>query len=97
MRHYTYVLWDEWTGEYYIGVRSCYGDPKDDDYQGSMKTWKLTEERKKKLNKRILGEYISREEAEEAEAMIISEYILDPNNRNYYCPGEGYVAPWEKY
>jgi hypothetical protein len=96
MHHYTYVLWDEQTSEYYIGVRSCYCEPNDDDYQGSMVTWKLSDARKAKLKKRVLVEYSTREEAEYWEAVAIEEHILNPYNRNFHLPGGGYVSMKDK-
>src|SRR5688572_24129247 len=36
-RHYVYRLTREETGEFYIGVRSCFGAPEQDDYMGSGK------------------------------------------------------------
>jgi len=96
MYHYTYVLWDETTGEYYIGVRSCFCDPKEDDYQGSMVAWKLSEERKAKLKKRVVEVYPTREEAEYWEAVAIEEHILNPYNRNFHIPGQGYVSMKDK-
>jgi len=85
MKHYVYRLTDRTTQEYYYGVRSCKGNPKDDSYMGSMKVWKPN---KNNLIKEIIMEFGSRKEAVNFEYELIIKNIKHPLNRNY---------GWERY
>jgi hypothetical protein len=87
MRHYTYKLTLPETGEYYIGVRSCKGEPLKDKYKGSMNTWKVN---KLDLVKEIYCEFNSRDEANEWEQLAIFSCIDDKLNRNYHIPNVGF-------
>ena len=83
--HYTYLILDKETKEFYIGVRTCEGDPKEDTYMGSMATWKRQENFNQDRHKKtILSVYATREEANEAEFELIEKFYKDPLNRNYH-------------
>jgi hypothetical protein len=82
MKHYTYKLTQEETGLYYIGVRSCKCEIKDDPYMGSMQAWKLTKEEKLSLKKEIIAVYSSREEANEDEHFILKSIKRDWKDPN---------------
>ena len=83
--HYTYLIIDTKTQEFYIGVRTCEGDPKEDSYMGSMSTWKRQENFNRDRHKKtVLSVYPSRELANEGEYELIEKFIKDPLNRNYH-------------
>jgi hypothetical protein len=67
--HYTYKLTNIITGEFYIGVRSCWCPPADDKYFGSGK-WPQSQ-KKKDLTKEILQTHRTRQEAESDETQQI--------------------------
>lgn len=87
--HYTYIVKDIKSGEFYIGSRSC--DCKADEdvtYLGSMIVWKPN---KKNLIKTILNDkFLTRDEAIEDEIRLIKENINNPLNKNYNIPGLGF-------
>jgi len=95
MRHYVYRLDDPITGEYYFGSRSCECNPENDEYMGSMKTWKPN---KANLIKTIVkSDFKDRETATEYERVVIIENIKHELNKNFSIPGKhsyklGYVA-----
>ena len=64
MRHYVYVTKGE-CGRFYIGVRSCEGDPTEDPYMGSHKDPEYSP-----VEKWIWSEFDTREEAANAEASL---------------------------
>lgn len=87
--HYVYRLSDPVTNQYYIGSRTCDGNPKLDSYMGSYYTW--NPENKNRLIKEIIkDDFHSREEAITYEGNIIGEYINDELNENYYIPHKGF-------
>jgi hypothetical protein len=86
--HYVYILTQPRTGLYYFGVRSCYCLPEEDSYKGSMVSWRLTEEEKNKLNKKIIEVFNTRKEAEEFESCAIESCINDHLNRNWSIPNK---------
>lgn len=84
--HYVYRSENPGTGEFYIGVRSCYGEPANDTgYVGSGR-WVRYGDNARKLRKTILATFTTREEAEEAERETIAVVIHDPLNRNIVIP-----------
>lgn len=86
-RHYTYRVTDAATGEFYIGVRSCYGEPARDDYFGSGR-WPLQALKDgRKLTKVVLQEHETRLDAEIAERDSIKANAGDPLLRNLFCNG----------
>jgi group I intron endonuclease len=86
--HYTYIIEDIVTGNFYIGSRSCNGKAEDDCYMGSMVVWKPNKENLKKI---ILNDKFSnREEAIADEIKLIKENISNPLNQNYNIPGLGF-------
>ena len=83
--HYTYLILDKETKEFYIGVRTCEGDPKEDTYMGSMATWKKQENFNQDRHKKtVLSVYPNRELANEVEYELIKKFFKDPLNRNYH-------------
>ena len=91
MFHYTYLIKDIETDEFYIGVRSSKIKPELDSYMGSMLGWKRqTNFNVKRQEKKILTVYNSRKEACESEKFLIENFIKDPLNRNYYIPTKGF-------
>lgn len=85
--HYTYILIDEKTNEFYIGVRSFLGNPENDRYMGSMKTWKVD---KINLKKSIIRTFDDRNSAANSEIELLKMFINDPLNRNYHIPSVGF-------
>jgi hypothetical protein len=87
--HYTYLLIDPVTGQFYIGSRTCKGvTPQEDKYMGSMCAWKP--EDKSRLKKTILREFSTREEADYHEGKLQKLFINDPLNENYYIQTVGF-------
>jgi hypothetical protein len=80
--HYVYRLDEPNTGEFYIGLRSCLGDPRDDDYMGSGKWPFLMQKAGISLTKTIIREFPSREEAAAEEVRLIQEKSKDSRLRN---------------
>jgi len=88
--HYTYMLTLEGSEEFYIGVRSCRCEIKDDNYMGSMVTWKPD---KSKLTKKIISIYNNRETANKAERFMIllqKKYNKNILCKNAYVPNLGF-------
>jgi len=84
---YTYMLINRPTGEFYIGSRGSKIEPNLDTYMGSMKTWKVD---KTLLDKVIIRTFSTREDVMKHESELISLFIKDPLNRNYYIPDKGF-------
>ena len=83
MRYYVYKIIDVITNEFYFGSRQCPCDPIDDNYMGSMKTWKPN---KDNLIKEIIkNDFKNRVDAYDYENKIIKKYIKNKLNRNYHC------------
>jgi hypothetical protein len=87
--HYTYIVNNRETGEFYIGSRSCNCKSEEDiKYMGSMVAWKPN---KNDLIKTILNnKFLTREEAIKEEIQLIKENINNPLNKNYNIPGLGF-------
>jgi hypothetical protein len=87
--HYTYIVNNRETGEFYIGSRSCNCKSEEDiKYMGSMVAWKPN---KNDLIKTILNDkFLTREEAIKEEIQLIKENINNPLNKNYNIPGLGF-------
>lgn len=83
--HYTYLITQQNTGEFYIGVRSCKIEPDKDKYMGTPITWKrMPTYDRSKQTKIVLSIYDSREEASKNEIILIDKFKNDPLNRNYH-------------
>ena len=97
-QHYTYRVTDKETGEFYIGVRSCWGDiERDRLYMGSGK-WPLEQVKAKRpLEKEILQIHATRAEAIVAEAAAIRDASIDPLNRNVTHTKNGTVPKTERF
>lgn len=91
--HYVYLLLHPSTNEFYIGVRSCIGDPLYDKYMGSMVSWKVN---KDILNKYIIRTFSNRCDAEQHEIDLLKIFIKDPLNRNYFIPTIGFGSYGKK-
>jgi hypothetical protein len=93
MKHYVYKLEDKKTGEFYYGSRTCKCKIEEDNYMGSMKTWKPN---KTELVKTIIkDDFKSRNHATIYEKEIILENYENPLNRNYSIPNTGFYAGGE--
>jgi hypothetical protein len=88
MKHYTYKITDPVTGEFYFGSRS-HNNPEVDSYMGSYRVWE-PEDKSRLIREIIRDDFVSREDVVENEAELISEYINDILNRNYYIPDKGF-------
>jgi len=86
--HYVYLIVQEQTKHFYIGVRTSICDPKlDIFYNGSMKSWKREKTYKLyKKHKKVIKLFDSREEAELYEQRLIAKYLTHPLNKNYAIP-----------
>jgi len=90
MIHYVYKLTNPKTSEFYIGVRSCYGNITDDTYMGSMASWNVD---KSTLVKTIIDDsFNTRSEANLMEIELLREHIDNPLNRNYHIPSVGFCC-----
>ena len=80
--HYLYKITNVITKEYYLGVRSCNCDVKKDRYMGSSQVWtkEYIKDNKQNLKKEILNEFLSREEADINEVLLLKE-----NEHNSLC------------
>ena len=96
--HYTYRVEDAETGEFYIGVRSCFGSVYSDAaYMGSGR-WPLEAVRaKRSLKKTVLQTHGTRAEAEVSEMNAIKEAAADPLNRNVTHTKNGTVPKTEPF
>jgi group I intron endonuclease len=84
MKHYVYKLTDKTTNEYYFGSRTCKCNIEDDGYMGSMVTWKPN---KNNLIKEVIkSDFKDRQSAIEFESELITNFIKDTLNRNYFIP-----------
>ena len=70
------------TGAFYIGVRSCFCAPEDDEYRGSGR-WVKFVMRKIRCEKQIIARFETRGEAELFELKLIVE-----NKKNGLCMNE---------
>ena len=89
--HYVYKTTNIETGEYYIGARTCYGDPLDDAYVGSGEWVKAQD--KSTLSKEVVSLHASRSELAEAESRAIREHIASENCRNKRVSAPANLAP----
>ena len=81
---YVYRLDHIETSEFYYGSRKCECEPANDNYWGSMKTWKPD---KTKLIKTIIqSDFTNHVEMIELEKKLILENNKNPLNRNYAIP-----------
>ena len=82
--HYVYRLTHIETGEFYIGLRSCYCNPSEDKYYGSGR-WPQ-EVCREKLSKEIIGIFKTRQEAEITESFLINKHKDDLLFKNKFSP-----------
>lgn len=88
-RHYCYRSTDPDSGRYYIGVRSCLGEPAGDaSYLGSGRWVQHLALANVKPVKTVLAVYASRLRAEDAERTLIEGAIDDPLCMNRQVPGK---------
>lgn len=85
MNHYVYKITNKINNKIYVGVRSCVEDPKNDAYMGSGVA--IMRAHKKygmdNFSKEIIQIFDSREEANEAEASIVTmEFCLREDTYN---------------
>lgn len=80
--HYIYVIHNKNDGRYYIGSRSCVGDPQDDPYMGSSEKWSPIFKAEPDIwDKYVIQTYKTREEADAAE----QEMLRDGHFGNSSC------------
>ena len=80
--HYVYKLINIKTQEFYIGVRSCFCAPEDDEYMGSGMWPSLMKKEGTKLTKEIISKWPSRPSAEGEEERLIKENYQQDRCRN---------------
>lgn len=91
-RHYCYRVDNLVNGRYYIGKRSCSGDPEDDPYLGSGKNIRRAVKRygPENFRKTVLAEFDTEEEAYLCEAELVTrDTLLDPMCYNICLGGIG--------
>lgn len=96
--HYTYEIKNINTNMMYIGVRSCFGDPKKDlglEYFSSSSNKDFINDQK--INRHlykytILGIFDTREEAEQHEIFLHAFYVI-ANNKSFYNRSQ--VRGWD--
>lgn len=77
--HYTYRLTDPKTGQFYIGVRTCFGNPElDTAYRGSGRWCQVNRLTGVPVDKIILGTFPDRGTADMAERLAIAAAKSDP-------------------
>lgn len=86
--HYVYRITDADTAEFYIGVRTCQGDPAQDGYMGSGAWFNKRLSDGGALRKNVLQTFETREAACQAERQLISEWIQDPLCMNQRTPAD---------
>ena len=84
VNHYCYTIIHKKTSEFYIGVRSCLSDIECDKYFGSG-SWAI-KQNKSEIDKKIIGIYKTRKEAELAELFYINKYKDNPLLKNKFIP-----------
>lgn len=90
MNHYVYIL--RKADEYYIGVRTCYGDPLLDPYMGSGARVRC----RHCFAKTVLAIFDDRSDANELEAFLVdADLLLDPNCLNLKEGGTNGLMPAE--
>lgn len=85
MHHYTYIITNLRTAQFYVGVRSSIRPPEHDNYFGSGTRIKnaIKKHGKSHFYKRILSEYSTRKDADAAEAKhITAEFLTLPGCLN---------------
>lgn len=91
-RHYCYRVDNLKNGKYYIGKRSCFGDPEDDPYMGSGKNIRraIKHYGLENFKKTILAEFDTEEDAYLCEAELVTkDTLLDPMCYNICLGGIG--------
>lgn len=89
--HYVYKTTNIETGEYYIGARTCYGEPLDDAYVGSGE-W-VKDQDKSALSKEVISLHGSRSELAEAETEEIRAHIANAECKNKRVSAPANLAP----
>lgn len=90
--HYVYRVDNLLNGKYYIGKRSCFGDPEDDLYMGSGKNIQRAIKRYglENFKKTVLAEFDTEEDAYLCEAELVTkDTLLDPLCYNVCLGGIG--------
>jgi len=91
--HYVYRVTDDRTGEFYIGVRSCFNDPKADNYLGNG-AWPMAARKSgAPLRKEIIASFSDRKEAEAHQAVVAERSLADPLCRNVRNEPKGGTVP----
>lgn len=76
--HYIYRVTDNATGNFYVGVRTSHCAPENDQgYMGSGRWCQMRTEGRASMTKEILGDFGSRDEANQAEQVLIAASMLD--------------------
>jgi pyocin large subunit-like protein len=82
--HYVYKLTDGATGNFYFGVRSCFGNPGNDEYNGSGSWPNQCRKDGVVLSKEVVAVFNSRSEAEAYEIEAIGRAACDEKCRNKF-------------
>lgn len=77
LRHYVYRIASQKTGEYYIGLRQCWGEPMSDPYMGSPHSEIKQRILAEGWQKTVLREFETRTLAHEFEVTLIQMYLSD--------------------
>ena len=91
-RHYCYRVDNLLNGKYYIGKRSCFGDPEKDPYMGSGRNIQRAIKRYgiENFKKTVLAEFDTEEDAYLCEAELVTkDTLLDPMCYNICLGGIG--------
>lgn len=91
-RHYCYRVENLLNGKYYIGKRSCFGNPEDDPYMGSGKNIRraIKHYGLENFKKTVLAEFETEEDAYLCEAELVTkDTLLDPMCYNICLGGIG--------
>lgn len=86
MKHYNYKITNIETGEFYVGVRSCKCEIKDDKYMGSSSVWTKAyiKDHKDVLKKEILEVFETKKLANGGEIKLLKEVENNPLCINKY-------------
>lgn len=91
--HYTYLIFNELTSEYYIGVRSCDCSPEDDPYMGSPSDKELRKSMRTDpvWSKFIIETYADRRSAVADETDLIRGHLNNGKCRNNSAGGTNWM------
>lgn len=93
LSHYLYRITAPASGDFYVGVRSCECRPSDDPYMGSGVWAKSARQDGVRTVREVLATFDTRDDAEEAERLLIDMVIADKRCQNSWKSASADVRP----